>query len=302
MTKVFLRVVMCCLLLWGPAMSLAQPVAVSCAPLGLSTSELVEWRSDDFETDRPDEAALQLADCLAQPDPFLRDSVGYEGLTVLLRGGAVSESTRRALLHRLSAALKATDEQGFSRPFAALALSEVARTDRIEPFLVPGERAALVITATDYLSSVEDYRGFDNEAGWRHGVAHGADLILQLVLNPEVSGEQLQAMMKAVAYQVMPRVPHAYVFGEPQRLARPVLYAAARESLPPEFWGEWFASLGDPAPLAQWQDAFHSEQDLARLHNLRSFALSVFAGAQMSGNRALQPLLTESRKLLEVFP
>ena len=263
MTKVFFRVAMCCFLLWGPAMSFAQPVAGSCEPLGLSASELAEWRSNGFETDRPDEAALQLADCLAQPDPFLRDSVGYEGLTALLRGGGVSETTRRTLVQRLSAALKATDEQGFARPFAALALSEVARTDRIEPFLVPGERAALVVTATDYLSSVEDYRGFDDEAGWRHGVAHGADLILQLVLNPEVSGEQLQAMMEAVAYQVMPRVPHAYVFGEPQRLARPVLYASARESLPPEFWGGWFATLGDPAPLAQWQDAFQSEQHLA---------------------------------------
>jgi hypothetical protein len=270
--------------------------------LGLSGSTLVEWRSNGFETDRLDEAVLQLAGCLAQSDPFLRDSVGYEGLATLLRSGRVSEATRRALLQRLTATLKAPDEPGFARPFAALALSEVARTDRIESFLVPAERAAVVVAATDYLKSVKDYRGFDDETGWRHGVAHGADLVLQLVLNGEVSGEQLQTMMGAVAYQVIPRAPHAYVFGEPQRLARPVLYAAARGSLLPAFWSDWFATLSDPAPLAQWQDAFHSERDLVRLHNLRAFVLSVFAEAVMSDDEALQPLLTESRKLLELLP
>ena len=31
--------------------------------------------------------------------------------------------------------------------------------------------------------SVRDYRGFDAKQGWRHGVAHGADLLLQLSRN-----------------------------------------------------------------------------------------------------------------------
>jgi hypothetical protein len=51
---------------------------------------------------------------------------------------------------------------------------------------------------------VRDYRGFDTAEGWRHGVAHGADLALQLVLNPAVDKPQIERLLAAVGRQVAP--------------------------------------------------------------------------------------------------
>ena len=48
-----------------------------------------------------------------------------------------------------------------------------------------------VDAAARYLQSVRDYRGFDEREGWRHGVAHGSDLIWQLAVNPRTSKSQL---------------------------------------------------------------------------------------------------------------
>ncbi len=56
----------------------------TCEPQGVSGEALAEWRASGFTTTSPDAAALELVDCLGQPDPFLRDEVGYEGLTTLL--------------------------------------------------------------------------------------------------------------------------------------------------------------------------------------------------------------------------
>ena len=84
---------------------------------------------------------------------------------------------------------------GFAQPFAALALAEVARVDRVAPIFTADERAVLVTAATNYVRSVRDYRGFDDVQGWRHGVAHGADFLMQLVLNGELDDKHIRPIV-----------------------------------------------------------------------------------------------------------
>src|SRR5690606_22331598 len=93
--------------------------------------------------------------------------------------------------------------------------------------LTPAQRIALVTTATTYVEGVRDWRGFDETDGWRHGVAHGADLLMQLALNPALEKPQLDPILAAVARQVAP-AGHFYIYGEPERLARPVVFALQR--------------------------------------------------------------------------
>lgn len=277
-------------------------VAAPCEPLGLSESELVAWRDSGFATKESDRAALELLSCLGNPDSFFRDKIAYEGLTSLLRNKEVAAATRREMIGQLTEMMAATDDAGFEAPFAALALSEVARTDRIEAFLNAGERDELVKTAASYLSAVEDYRGYIDGEGWRHGVAHGADLVLQLVLNPAVTVDQQELLLAAVATQITPANGHAYIHGESGRLARPVLYAALGGKLGSEYWAEWFAGLGSPAPLASWDQAYGSERGLAQLHNVRTFAQAVYVTAETSGEASLQPIAALASELLSELP
>ena len=88
------------------------------------------------------------------PIPSLRDGIAYEALTAWLRGNGLEADTRLRLRDDLYAMLQAPDAEGFARPFAALVLSEVARTDRITPWMTPAERVAMVDHAVAYLSSV----------------------------------------------------------------------------------------------------------------------------------------------------
>ena len=285
-----LAAIFACLVAGGPDRArAADEKAGACAPLGLSREPLSAWREGGFPVDAGDEAdraARDLAQCLISPDPFLRDDIGYGGLAQLLRTGKVSENARRALIAELGRRLFEPDPSGVAAPFAALALSELARTDRIEPFLSAAERAALVDAAARYLAGVEDYRAFDDAVGWRHGVAHGADLVLQLALNDSVTGDQLRTLRDAVALQISPAFV-AYVHGEPNRLARAVTYMARRDDLDAEDWTAWVEKVADPAPLATWGEAFQSEPALIRVHNVRSFALAAYAySASMDGDRA----------------
>jgi hypothetical protein len=279
----------------------AMPLAHGCNPDGWSRAELTELKSTAFDiadsADR-DALALDLLDCLGDPDPALRDGIAFEALSLWMRQEKLRTKTLRALHARLLPMLAVSDEPGFRAPFAALVLSEVARTDRIKPWLGAAARERLLTAAAAYIAGVNDYRGFRDGEGWRHGVAHGADLALQLIVNPAVTREQVDVLVAAVLSQVAPS-GQFYHFGEPERLARPILFAAGRGLHTPDELQSWIAQITNPAPLSSWGEAFASEQGLAKRHNTMAFLLAAYANADLSSDthiQALTPFLIEALK------
>ena len=176
-----------------------------------------------------------------------------------------------------------------------------ARTDRIKPWLAPDERERLVDAAAGFLTGVRDYRGFSDTEGWRHGVAHGADFALQLVLNPAVSKLQITRLLAAVASQVSPPGTTAFHSGEPERLARPVLFAAERGVFTDAEWKGWFEGVTAPAPLTAWDQAFASEAGLAKRHNTLAFLTALYYAASESETAQLRLLLPHARAAIRTL-
>ena len=251
-----------------------------------------------------DKAALALSfpDCLENPDPALRDEYAFTTLSSLLRSGDIDPETLRTLkadlLTRLAGAN--ADMNGFRGPFAALALAEVARTDRIKPWMSEAERSELIAAANTYLAALTDYRGFSASEGCRHGVAHTADLLMQLSLNPELTKPQAEAILAAIALKAG-APDHAYVFGESERLAAPVTYLAFKETFTADEWSAWFTSLWPPEDPAR-DTVFKSEASLARLHNLRAFAQSVYVNAMASDDARMKPVAGAALQFLKGLP
>lgn len=281
---------------------LAEAEPASCALAGIAPEDLSSWRENQFADHHSDGDARNFASCLGDPDPFLRDKIGYEGLTSALRSGTVSEATHRELIKVLSANLLDQSADGFLAPFSALGLSELVRTDRVEAFLTAEERADISEKTAAYLANVSDYRAFSEQEGWRHGVAHGADIAMQLALNPNVETASLFQLRDAITQQITTRSGHAFTHGEPERLARPIFFMATRGVIEADDWANWFETLGDPAPLPDWGEAYQSEMALARLHNLKAFARVIYVTASLSENEAHQPLADGALSLMRSLP
>lgn len=267
-----------CILLAAAAV-LAETPTPACPPAPLTRESLDALRKSDFQVSSDDERnriALLLPQCLGDPDPAMRDGIAFEALYTWMRAAALQPATIRTLAARLTPELReADDAAGFRKPFVALVLAEVARADRIGSVLEPAARQALVDGAVHFLTGVTDYRGFDPREGWRHGVAHGADLVLQLGLNPQVSAAGLRRLLGAVGAQVAPARGVPYTFGEPERLARAVAVIHRRGDLGDEVWSEWFAAAGTPLPA----EAYRTAEGLARRHNKVAFLHAIsFAG------------------------
>ena len=272
---------------------LAAVPALACPPPGYDKPALQALKASGFamaDSARRHALVEELVACLGDPDPELRDGVAFEALSKWMRDDAFDAAQLGALRDRLYALLEGAEGEGYARPFAALVLSEVARTDRIKPWMSAAERAAMVEKAAAYVAGVRDYRGYDDVQGWRHGVAHGADWLMQLALHPALDRAQADRILAAVAAQAVPVSGHAYVFGEPERLARPVLFVAQRGLHSDAEWAAWFAAL--VPRIGDAEQAYRDRAWLARKHDLSGLLHSLYLQADNSqdpGIRALQP-------------
>ncbi|MGH8855354.1 MAG: DUF2785 domain-containing protein [Telluria sp.] len=250
--------------------------AAACPPDGTSRVQLLELRTAKWEVAddaRRQALALGMLDCLAAPDPVLRDDIAFTALSSWMRAQKLDAATLGRVRSSQLAALGKPDAAGFSQPFAALVMAEVARTDRIKPWMTEAERAELVQAGTSYLAGLRDYRGFDEHEGWRHGVVHAADLMLQLSLNPVLVKREQQLILAAVAAQLAAAgtqsPAHFFRYGEGERLMSPVFYLARRAELDAGDWNAWFGALA-AAPAGA---TAATQASLAHRHNLKSFLM-----------------------------
>ncbi len=277
----------------------AQAQTPRCPPAGYTRAELDALKAAEWAM--PDDAARNalaraLTACVGSPDPTMRDGIAFEGLQHWMRARALSDATMLALADTLEAQLTASDRRGFTQPFAALILSEVARADRVQAYLTPGRRTQLLNASIAYLTNVRDYRGFDAREGWRHGVAHGADLMLQLSLNPALGKPELERIAAAIASQVAPN-EHFYIYGESERLARPIIFMAQRGLISEEEWTRYFAQF----PTAG-ENMFASQAGLARRHNVNAFLQIVWLNARLTANTADDVLLPGAEAAMRAMP
>lgn len=299
----FLAALVFALALAAPAS--AQPIDEACVVPGLNAGNLEEVKRRRLETPEGQPrrlTALGLLGCLSDPNPLIRDRYAFEVLSTWMRTNALDQATVLDLGNRLIPMLTAPDANGFRRPFAALVLAEVARTDRVKPWMTAEQRDAIVQAAAAYLAGIQDYRAFSNTEGFRHGVAHAADLAMQLALNSGVTKAQLDRLLAAIATQVAPAQTVAYTAGESDRLARPVLFTAQRGLHSDAEWKTWFDALLSPKPMPAWDAAFSSEAGLAKRHNTRAFLLSLYASASTAENAGVRLLLAPVREGLKQLP
>lgn len=272
-----------------------------CPPAGWSRAELEDLKAAGFEIADAgvrETFAMAITTCLASPDPWLRDGVAFEALTHMLRDRQLSEVAMRALMEDLTPRLEEPDPHGVGQSFAALVLAEVVRADRIKAYLIEDELVSLLVKAQHWFINISDYRGFSEAEGWRHAVAHGSDLLMQLALNPRVDAEGLKLIVSATGTQVAPE-SHAYVHGEPERLARPVLFAAQRGAMSEAEWSSWLSAVAAPLDA---EKVFTTEAGLNWRHNTMGFLQALHMNVALSDDPALQVLRPGVEAALKAMP
>ncbi|WP_440896906.1 DUF2785 domain-containing protein [Amphibacillus sp. Q70] len=112
------------------------------------------------------------------------------------------------------------DDSVFARSFSALVIGLILEKDRQSQFLSEDHLLPAIEASIEYLKREKDVRGYVDNKGWAHSVAHGADLIATAIRHPkfkrDLSSECLEVIKQCLFKDSINQIP--YVDDEDERL------------------------------------------------------------------------------------
>ncbi len=221
--------------------------------------------------------APELIELLGSTDGELRDDFALSILETWIYKRTLLSEEVSAIVPKLLVNLRAGIEQPgtdtvLRRSFSALTLAAVVARDNEEPFLGGEDFQLILAGALAYFAAERDLRGFDEQKGWIHSVAHTSDLLKFLARSPRLAPADQAKILEALVAKVR-AVPEVFGFGEDERMARVVISIARREDLDRPALRGWLA-----ATLAEAK--FPAKPTLASLRvmqNARHLLVSLWA-------------------------
>ncbi len=218
----------------------------------------------------------ELTVMLGHRDPELRDDIAYTTLAQWIYvKRAVPEAERLRLMRAWMQGLKAGigetgTETVLRRSFSALALAILPGLDNEAPYLDRAAFAELLWATLSYLRDERDVRGFSNDVGWMHSVAHTADVLRFLGRSRHLTVPEQAQILNGIRDKLA-AVQTPLVNGEDERLARAVLSLVARADFDEAAFGAFLKALDVPF------DGTPTTQSLAVGQNRRHLLVSLLA-------------------------
>lgn len=198
------------------------------------------------------EALAELSQMLASADPAVRDGQAYMILSTWARRGAIDDH----LVDVGDAMVALFDHaQVQARTFAPLILAAVVDRDSVIEVVGLNRLREWREAFESWWIAEADIRGWDEQLGWLHAIAHGADLVGAFGSSPRLTGDELTELLTVVARRVTAPTDYRYAQMEEDRIARAIGSILAQERLGVASATEWlhvvdelFAGVG-PGPL-----------------------------------------------------
>ncbi len=216
------------------------------------TEQLKEMKEmTDSEIDKMDTVDLvrKMIASIGDPDPELRDNLIYTTFAQLITEHHLNTSFMADILDicidddylffRIGE--KETDAV-FTRSFSALVVALILNEDVKGRFLSEAIAVEACEKAVRYLLEEHDLRGYDEEKGWAHAVAHGADLLAVAVQHPSVNTESFYPKALDALKHCILQENGVYTNEEDERLLMVIHYMFKRGVNPSQL-EKWIDSI-----------------------------------------------------------
>ncbi|MEN1935143.1 DUF2785 domain-containing protein [Paenibacillus sp. 102] len=176
-----------------------------------------------------DNLSSKMLQHIGTPNGYLRDKLIYTTFSHLITNDHI---TQIQLQHLLSQSIskqylfyKITTEDKdavFTRSFTTLLIALIISSDTKHNFLSQPEILEIKDKLILYMKKEHDFRGYVNDQGWAHSIAHVSDTFDELVKNPKLKAEHypeiLQTLLKKVNIHTM-----YYKYEEDERIIYPII-------------------------------------------------------------------------------
>ncbi|WP_026908728.1 DUF2785 domain-containing protein [Paucisalibacillus globulus] len=142
---------------------------------------------------------------IGSTDPELRDHLIYPSLTNLIINNHYPRPELNRIMkvcldekHLFYKINEADEDAVFTRAFSSLIIAVLLHVNRQNSFLAEEEIDEISVKLMEYVDKEYDVRGFVEEKGWAHSIAHVADTLDELVNQPELSNARLEEIAQTI--------------------------------------------------------------------------------------------------------
>lgn len=233
----------------------------------------------------------QLRDGLASTDPTVREG-SMEVLWHWGQAGIYSNeqlvSLGQEMADNLSIGLGDLEsDRVFLRAFSALILAMVIVIDqRCELGQFEGRASFLrkqqvldwLAAALSCLEEEKDLRGFTEDYGWAHSVAHVSDALGDFARSRHLDTPQLERILQAIAHKIIEPCDTIYAFGEDSRFGRSARDVFLRNQVSMDYLVKWLDTIAHAPDGGDWSAVLGLESCDIRGNNARMNARSFLYG------------------------
>jgi hypothetical protein len=228
----------------------------------------------------PTSLTAELLTYLGSTDPELRDQIAYETFANFLDRDYYSleeiEIYIASLLANLEIGIGETESDSvFLRAFSVLFLAEIIHNDNKVPRLKKPIIKTILKKGLWYLAEEKDPRGYVQEKGWAHALAHSADLLLVLGKSLNTGKSEHQLILNAISEKLTQSTNWVYLHGEDDRLSRAVVEILRRGALSATYMRKWLNTFLKPGGDS-WKGAWTEEESARAFFNVRNFMRSLY--------------------------
>ncbi len=204
--------------------------------------------------DRPiDESVAELVAMLSDPNPSIRDEIAYPIVaTWIIRGDL--DGRLGDLGDKMAAAHAGPEIQ--ARTFATLILGAVIRRDAVTGELTDERVRDWQRAFGAWFLGETDLRGWDDQLGWLHAIAHGADTLRALAMSPRLGADDLASVAQVWADRLLRPTSYRFSQAEDARMAYAMVTLLCRPGIAnPVGWLEPLHAAidaGTPGPTPVW--------------------------------------------------
>ena len=209
-------------------------------------------------------------------DAELRDELIYTTLSHWIPGNALTSNELAQLLsvildnNHLHFKLGETNTDSvFTRSFSMLVIPLLLIKHRESPFLSKEQIHQIKERVFYSVQEERDYRGYDEEKGWAHAIAHAADALDDLVQCSELIKDDLLTILNLV-YDKVTLTDRIYSDGEDERMVNAIMSVLNRKILSQTVVEQWIQRFGEVEKSPEFLPAFKQK------NNIKNFLKSLY--------------------------
>ncbi|WP_245625013.1 DUF2785 domain-containing protein [Paenibacillus stellifer] len=218
----------------------------------------------------------EMIDNIGSMDAQLRDELIYTTLSHWIPGNFPTANELEQLLpvvldnnHLLFKLGETNIDSVFTRSFSMLVIPLLFMRHKESPFLSREQIHQIKEKVFYNVQNEQDYRGYDEEKGWAHAIAHAADALDDLAQFSELDKNDLLIILDLL-YEKMTITDRIYSYAEDERMVNSVISVLNRKVLSQTYVEQWIQSFGDVEINPEFLPAFKQK------NNIKNFLKSLY--------------------------